>query len=205
MLFRTALGADPYEAAEEIAIGTVTPSGGRVAQSPLTFGNKSSSSGDSVQDTDQNLYQTTTEPGTLVIETDERPLASSFQADPAAPRMGETVSFDASGSTGAIVEYRWEFTGDGDIDRMTNGPMTVYTYEESSSRTVTLELVGEDGSADSTTREVSVEEQSGPAPPSAVFEVTSADTVGTRANQTGPTAALAVRTVPDRGSGREAS
>jgi PKD repeat protein len=150
--FETALGTETYDGAEETAIGTVTFSGERVAQSQLTFRNESSSA--RVQDNNQNLYQTTTEPGTLVVEADERPLVSSFEVDPPDPRVGETVSFDASGSTGAVAAYNWTF-GDG-TTTSTDGVLVTHTYGEAGEYEVTLELEGADGGTDQTSRQVSV-------------------------------------------------
>jgi hypothetical protein len=73
--------------------------------------------------------------------------------------------FDASESTdgdpqlgGAIVQYRWDFNGDGNIDRITAGPTTTYSYDTpepgfpsgfgAGSYAATVTVVDNDGATD---------------------------------------------------------
>ncbi|HET7784170.1 MAG TPA: PKD domain-containing protein [Arthrobacter sp.] len=46
----------------------------------------------------------------------------------AAPGM--EITFDASGSVGAISKYEWDFDGDGTYDATTTGPAYKHTYED---------------------------------------------------------------------------
>ncbi len=99
-------------------------------------------------------------PSTLA-QTDTEVTVTMDPLEPTTP-VDDTVTVDVviRGATEGISGY--EFTLQ--VDDPTVG-------------TVTLELVDENGDTDSATREVSVEEQTGPAPPSAAFEVTSTDPV----------------------------
>ncbi len=60
---------------------------------------------------------------------------------------GDTVTFDASASTddGQIVEYRWDFDGDGTAEDTTTTATTTYTWNDDFSATGTLEVVDDGG------------------------------------------------------------
>ncbi len=72
--------------------------------------------------------------------------------------VGDAVTFDASGSEPAseIDEYRWDLTGDGNIDEVSETPTEEHRFEEGGEYTVTVTVVDEDGDTDSATTTVSV-------------------------------------------------
>lgn len=70
-----------------------------------------------------NEVPVTTNPAACCVSD---PVAILMPAGPAC--SGATVSFDASGSTGAITAYDWDFDGDGVIDATTAVPTTSFTY-----------------------------------------------------------------------------
>ena len=122
-------------------------------------------------DTDQTT-------ATLPVAASAVQLDPAFEWEPANPVAGETLTFDATASSGNVVEYRWDFTGDGTVDEMVDVATTSFTYGETGTRTVTLEVVDGTGEVASTSRELVVEsESSGPAPPTASLEVTVSDPV----------------------------
>ena len=84
--------------------------------------------------------------------TDTDSLSAVFTWDPLEPEVGEEVTFDASDASspnGDIVEYRWDFTGDGTIDEITTDPMTTHSYDEAGDYDVTLTVEDEVGATGS--------------------------------------------------------
>ena len=108
-----------------------------------------------VKGTTDSTDQTT---ATVPVVSSDEPLAAAFEWNPPAPQAGDEVVFDASGSTGSVVEYRWDLTGDDTTDQTTDGPTTTFTYEQPGTRSVTLELVDGSGNTESTTNDVTVDE-----------------------------------------------
>jgi len=93
------------------------------------------------------LELNTTEP--IVIEgmLNQPPIAR-LVLTPAAPRARQEVTFDASGSTdpdGRIVEYRWDFNGDGVVDLTSTEPVVRFAYVAGGSFTVRLAVVDNAG------------------------------------------------------------
>jgi PKD repeat protein len=79
------------------------------------------------------------------------PPVASFTYSPSAPEVGETVSFDASGSSdddGYITSYAWDF---GDENSGT-GKTTSHAYATVASYTVTLTVTDNDGLTDTATK-----------------------------------------------------
>lgn len=73
-----------------------------------------------------------------------QPPVARLAVTPAAPRARQQVEFDASGSTdpdGTLVEYRWDFNGDGVVDLVSTEPVVRYAYLAGGSYTVRLTLV----------------------------------------------------------------
>ncbi|MFC6940263.1 PKD domain-containing protein, partial [Salinirubellus sp. GCM10025818] len=88
-----------------------------------------------------------------------QPPSAEFSYSPTSPTTGETVSFDASGSSdsdGSIQSYEWDFDGDGTIDETTSSATTSYTYSTTGDKSVTLTVTDDDGATDQTTQTVSV-------------------------------------------------
>jgi len=99
-----------------------------------------------------------------------RPPTARFEWTPAIPRVSAPVRFDASSASdpdGSIVEYRWDFDGDGTFDLITDDPITERTFGRPGQVTVALVVVDDDGGASlSAVKELRVN-----APPVAQFQV----------------------------------
>jgi len=70
-----------------------------------------------------------------------QPPVARLVLTPAAPRAKQTITFDASGSTdpdGRIVEYKWDFNGDGVVDLTSTEAQVRYAYPAGGSFTVQL-------------------------------------------------------------------
>jgi PKD repeat protein len=83
------------------------------------------------------------------------PPVASFTFSPSSPDVGETVTFDASGSfdpDGTIVSWDWDF-GDGASD---SGEVVTHAYSAAGTYTVTLMVTDDDDLADTATDEVTV-------------------------------------------------
>jgi len=87
-------------------------------------------------------------------DPDSTGIDAEFAIEPAEPVQGRPVTLDASGSTGGIEAYRWDFTGDGETDE--TGAVVTHTFEEAGEHTVTLAVEGADGETDTTTAGVTV-------------------------------------------------
>jgi len=93
---------------------------------------------------DHGRQDTTTRRITVREPGDVVPLKASFTVDRNPAEVGESVSFDASDSTGDIVEYRWEFG-----DEATAVGMTVqHTYTSDGVHEVRLTVEDADGATD---------------------------------------------------------
>lgn len=80
-------------------------------------------------------------------EENSRPSAS-ISVSPRPGQVGSPSFFDASASSdsdGLIGEYRWDFDGDGTVDKTTTGPTTSYPYRGAGNYVPTLEVVDDDG------------------------------------------------------------
>jgi len=77
-----------------------------------------------------------------------QPPVASLVVTPTEPRARQEITFDASGSydpDGQIVEYRWDFDGDGVVDLSSTEPVVRYTYSSGGSYDVQLTLVDDVG------------------------------------------------------------
>jgi parallel beta-helix repeat protein len=85
------------------------------------------------------------------------PPVASFTFSPATPTVGDTVTFDASGSAdpdGTIVLYEWDL-GDGTSDGVTS-PMITHAYATEGSYTVVLTVIDNGGLSDTAAKLIEV-------------------------------------------------
>ena len=78
-----------------------------------------------------------------------------FSYSPEFPYEDETVTFDASASSGDIVTYEWDF-GDDTPSVIETDPITTHVYMEAGNYTVTLNVTDREGFSDSTSKLVTV-------------------------------------------------
>jgi len=128
-----------------------------------------------------------TEESVLLLEGGSPPTAD-FGVEPRLPQIGETVTFDASGSSdpdGQVQSYEWDFDDDGTVEA--TGQTANTSFSSAGDVPVTLTVKDDDGSTDDTTQTVTVN-----APPTA-----SNDTTQTPQGVSVTTEALANDTDPD--------
>ncbi|WP_276278153.1 PKD domain-containing protein [Haloarcula regularis] len=97
----------------------------------------------------------------IVDDSNAAPTAS-FTYSPSDPETGESVSFDASGSTdpdGDALSYAWDFDGDGTTDA--TGKTASTTFGSTGSRSVELTVTDGNGGSDTETQTVTVSSGSG--------------------------------------------
>ena len=87
--------------------------------------------------------------GSVLVAASTPPTAS-FTAAPAAPELGQPVTFDASASGDAdpgdsVVSYRWDLDGDGSFETVSPSPTTSTSYAKSGFVTVRLQVVDRQG------------------------------------------------------------
>lgn len=83
---------------------------------------------------------------------------ASFTFSPSEPSQGDTVTFNASGSTdadGTIVSYSWKF-GDSSPEVIKTDPFVTHVYATAGTYNVTLTVKDNDGLSDSTSKTVKV-------------------------------------------------
>ena len=91
------------------------------------------------------------------ITVENIPPHAQFTFSPESPRVGEPISFDASPSEdpdGEIVQYAWDFDGDGVADA--EGARVSWTFTGEGSCTVSLTVVDNDGATGTITLKVQV-------------------------------------------------
>ena len=83
-----------------------------------------------------------------LVEDPNTPPTASFGYTPETPMTNEPVTFDATDSSddAGIVDYLWDFTGDGTHDK--DGPIVEHVFVESGTREVELTVVDEFGLED---------------------------------------------------------
>jgi PKD repeat protein len=86
---------------------------------------------------------------------------ASFTWTPSIPKVGESVTFDASASTpngGIILKYEWNF-GDGET---ATGKVVSHTYADPGTYTVTLNVTDSEGLSDIEQKQIQVVQPHGP-------------------------------------------
>jgi len=82
---------------------------------------------------------------------------AEFVTSPSDPDPDEAVSFDASGSTGEIVDYEWRYeVSDSYRDQTASGRSFSHTFTENGRYDVTLEVVDSNGTTDSISKTIVV-------------------------------------------------
>lgn len=106
----------------------------------------------------ERIELNTVDPITLRGSPNQQPVAS-FTVSPAEPRVRQEVTFDATESydpDGTIVEYRWDFDGDGTVDLTTTEPTASHTFEEGGGYQPRLTVVDNEGATNSYTGSIYV-------------------------------------------------
>ncbi|UPV73845.1 PKD domain-containing protein [Halorussus limi] len=103
---------------------------------------------------------TTTGPTPDQIANGEMPPTAKLTADPTSVAVNETVTFDAAGSTddGNVTAYKWDFDGDGEIDRTSQNATVGHVFRTAGTYHVTVTVVDESGQSDTATETVCVSE-----------------------------------------------
>jgi len=81
-----------------------------------------------------------TDSTTATVTIVESGLEASFTMSPDPASTGEEVTFDASGSTGTIDNYKWDYDGDGNIDSTETDEITTHSYSSAGNYTVQLTI-----------------------------------------------------------------
>ncbi|MEZ5339270.1 MAG: PQQ-binding-like beta-propeller repeat protein [bacterium] len=99
----------------------------------------------------------------VLVQPEEPPApqapVADLQADVTSGYAPLTVQFDASGSLdndGEIVEYAWDWDGDGGFDTITEVPVFSHTFHEAGNPVVRLRVQDNEGLRDTETIEISV-------------------------------------------------
>lgn len=104
--------------------------------------------------------ETTDETTCLTVEVREQTVSVTPSHSPTSPSVGETVVFDAnvSGDTEGAIEYRWDWTGDGEVDTVTEDPDGItHSFDDPGSHDVHVTIVDESGTTATGTTTVHVE------------------------------------------------
>jgi hypothetical protein len=107
---------------------------------------------------------------TVTISEDNTPPNAAFTITPEGPTVGDTLTFDASGSNdpdGTIETYEWK-VGDGDTFTP-EGPEFTTELSEAGELTILLRVTDDDGGTDMVSKSVLVGDNT---PPNAAFSVT---------------------------------
>ena len=109
------------------------------------------------------------------VEVAPNPGPNASLTAPANGSVNESLRFDASESTGDIVEYQWDWNEDGEIDDTTESGEISLLFAEPGTYAVTVRVVDALGDTDNATTSVTISRPS--EPPTAVLSVPSNATV----------------------------
>ncbi|MHB9287018.1 PKD domain-containing protein [Halobacteriales archaeon Cl-PHB] len=108
------------------------------------------------------LSVTLEDPGVVAPATgtsDIYPPTAVATANATVVSVGETVEFDASGSTDnvGIDRYEWDFDGDGEVDSDSTTPIATFAYPANGTSVATLTVTDAAGYSDTATVEIGVD------------------------------------------------
>jgi PKD repeat protein len=96
---------------------------------------------------------------TLTVNKINKPPVAAFRFVPETPKINERVCFDARESRdpdGKIVQYAWDFDGDGTFDESVTEPQICRVFESVGNFNVTLRVTDEDGATAEFTKTVTI-------------------------------------------------
>jgi hypothetical protein len=96
---------------------------------------------------------------TLTVNKINKPPVAAFRFVPETPKINERVCFDAResrDSDGKIVQYAWDFDGDGTFDESVTEPQICRVFESVGNFNVTLRVTDEDGATAEFTKTVTI-------------------------------------------------
>jgi len=108
----------------------------------------------SPQEVDLNLLD-----AIIVKGTPNEPPQVSFGTSPAKAHINEPIAFDASATfdpDGSVVEYAWDFDGDGLFDQTTADPIVTHSYIIAGTKSVTLRATDSDGATERLTMSLDI-------------------------------------------------
>ena len=114
-----------------------------------------------------------------VSPVDDAPSAA-FVSTPARPAAETEVTLDASGSAdgdGTVVEYRWDFDGDGVVEAVVATPTSGHVFGTPGLHTVALTVVDDGGREATSSRAVRVYDPANPPPDALDDELTTSEDV----------------------------
>jgi PKD repeat protein len=97
------------------------------------------------------------------ITVENRAPSASFSSTPSSPSIGESVTFDASGSSdqdGSISSYEWDWDGDGSYEA--TGKIPSHSFSSPGDYSVVLRVTDDDGATDIFSDIVTVFDRSDP-------------------------------------------
>ena len=163
--------------------GSSNPNGGEITDYEWDF--QSSPNRESIPGSGKTPSHTYTVTGTYTVKltvTDDSgrsdsttmkveviDITASFTMNPSLAKVGETVNFDASGSSGNIDSYNWEFNSSSASSPTASGLTVTHSYSEAGTYQVKLTVSGQSGISDSTTKSIKVSSEDND-PPSAEIE-----------------------------------
>lgn len=101
---------------------------------------------------------------------------AEFTYAPGGPTMDDIITFDGSGSSdpdGRIVQYEWDFNGDGAYERASDYPRYNWVYDNAGSYSVALRVTDDRGATAVLTREITVATGSAAVAPAVVCQTIS--------------------------------
>jgi PGF-CTERM protein len=105
------------------------------------------------------------EPATVTVEVlppDTQPPTAALSASPGTTNPGSNVTFDAGGSADnyGVVEYHWDFDGDGETDAVTESPTVTHAYGDAGTYEATVTVFDVPGRRDTAHASVEVRSRS---------------------------------------------